>query len=152
MKIQGNKLFLQGRICIPDCLIDKYVKHWHRNETSHGHSRVLEQEFRDRVYTRDLKGACKRVVKGCKQCQAKIPKNQKAEGLLKELPIAESLFDKVTADVFELGQIQEECLYTRKPIDWVLLIQDRHSGYIQVLPCNTKHLTSEMAAKWIASQ
>ena len=34
----------------------------------------------------------------------------------------------------------------------VLLIQNRHSGYIQVLPCNTKHLTAEMAAKWTASQ
>ena len=58
----------------------------------------------------------------------------------------------MTADVFKLGQIQEEFLYTRKPIDGVLLIQDHHSGYIQVLPCNTKHLTSEMAAKWTASQ
>ena len=151
-KIQGDKLFWQGRICVPDCLIDQYVKHWHRNETAHTHSRVLEQELRHRVYTRDLKGACERVAKGCKQCQATIPKNQKAEGLLKGLPIPERLFDKVTADVFELGQIQEECLYTRKPIDGVLLIQDRHSGYIQVLPCNTKHLTSEMAAKWTASQ
>ena len=151
-KIQGDKLFWQGRICVPDCLIDQYVKHWHRNETAHTHSRVLEQGLRHRVYTRDLKGACERVAKGCKQCQATIPKNQKAEGLLKGLPIPERLFDKVTADVFELGQIQEECLYTRKPIDRVLLIQDRHSGYIQALPCNTKHLTSEMAAKWTASQ
>ena len=58
----------------------------------------------------------------------------------------------MTADVLELGQIQEECLYTRKPIDGVLLIQNSHSGYIQVLPCNTKNLTSEMAAKWTASQ
>ena len=89
---------------------------------------------------------------GCKQCQANIPKNQKAEGLLKGLPIPERLFGKVTADVFELGQIQEECLYTRNPIDGGLLIQDRHSGYIQGLPCKTKHLTSEMAAKWTESQ
>ena len=44
-KIQGDKLFWQGRICIPHCLIDKYVKHWHQNETSHGHSPVLEQEL-----------------------------------------------------------------------------------------------------------
>ena len=58
----------------------------------------------------------------------------------------------MTADVFEFGQIQEKCPYTRKPIDGVLFIQDLHSGYIQVLPCNTKHLTSVMAAKWIASQ
>ena len=40
----------------------------------------------------------------------------------------------MTVDVFELGQIQEEYLYTRKPIDGVLLIQDRYTGYIQVLP------------------
>ena len=106
-KIQGDKIFWQGRICVPDCLIDKYVKHWHRNETSYGHSRVLEQEFRHRVYIRDLKGACERVAKGCKQCQANIPKKQKAEGRLKGLPIAERLFHKVTADVFELGRIEE---------------------------------------------
>ena len=61
LKIQGDKLFWQGRICVPDCLIDKYVKHWHQNETAHGRSRVLEQELRHRVYTRDLKGACERV-------------------------------------------------------------------------------------------
>ena len=44
-KIQSDKLFWQGRVCIPDCLIDKYVKHWHQKETSDGHSRVLEQEL-----------------------------------------------------------------------------------------------------------
>ena len=115
-KIQGDKFFRQGQICIPDCIIDKYVKYWHRNETSHGHSRVLEQKLRHRVYTRDLKGACERVAKGCKQCQANIPRNQKAEGLLKGLAITKRLFDKVTADVFELGQIQEECLCKRKPM------------------------------------
>ena len=104
------------------------------------------------MYTRDLKGACERVAKGWKQCQANIPKNQKAEGLLKGLPTLERLFDKVTAEVSELGQIQEECLHTRKPINGVLLIQNRHSGYIQVLPCNTKHLASEKAAKWTAGR
>ena len=89
------------------------------------------------MYTRDLKGACERVAKGCKQCQSSIPKNQKAEGLLKRLSISERLFDKVMADVFGLGRIQEKCPYTKRPIDGVLLIQDRQSGYIRVLPCNT---------------
>ena len=103
-KIQGDKLFWQGRICVTDCLIDKYVKHWNRNETSHAHSCVLEQELRHRVYTHDLKEACERVAKGGKQCQANFPKNQKGEGLLKGLPIPERLFYKVTADVFELGE------------------------------------------------
>ena len=50
------------------------------------------------MYTQDLKRACERVAKGCKQCQAHIPKNQKAERLLKGLPIPEWFFDKVTGD------------------------------------------------------
>ena len=79
-------------------------------------------------------------------------KNQKAEGPMKGLPIPETLFNKVTADVRELGQIEEECLYTKKPIDGVLLVLDRHSGYIQAVPCNTKHLSSEMATKWTEGQ
>ena len=58
----------------------------------------------------------------------------------------------MTSDVFELRQVQEECLYTKKPIDGVLLIEDRHTGYIQVLFCNTKHVTPEMAAMWTAGQ
>ena len=116
--IQGDKFFWQERICVPDCLIDNYVKHWHRYETAHAHSRVQEQELRHRVYTRELKGACEQVAKGCKQCLSSVGKNQKAKQLLKGLPISERLFDKVTADGFELGLIQEECLYTKKPIEW----------------------------------
>ena len=54
----------------------------------------------------------------------------------------------MTADVFELGQIQEECLYTREPIDGVLLIQDRHSGYIQVLSLATRSISP---LKWLPS-
>ena len=50
-----------------------------------------------------------------------------------------------------------ECTYStylnaKKPVDGVLLIQHSHSGYIQVLPCNRKHLTCEMAAKRTATQ
>ena len=30
------------------------------------------------------------------------------------------LFNKVTTDVFELGQVQEECLYTKKLIGGLL--------------------------------
>ena len=73
-KIQGNKLFWQGRICVPDCLIDQYVKHWHRNETSHGHSRVLEQELRHRVYTGDLRSACERVAKDASNVRRTSPR------------------------------------------------------------------------------
>ena len=44
-KIQHDKLFWQGRIFVPDCLVDKYVKDYHQHETAHAHYRVLEQEL-----------------------------------------------------------------------------------------------------------
>ena len=62
------------------------------------------------------------------------------------------LFDKVTADAFKLGHIQEKSLYRKKQIDGVLSIDNRHRGNIQVRRCNTKHLRSETAAKWTARQ
>ena len=93
LKNQGDKLFWQGWICVLYCLTGRYVKHWHRRETAHTHSRVLEQELRHRVHTRDLRGACERVAKGCKECQSSITQTQKAEGLLTGLPIPERLFD-----------------------------------------------------------
>ena len=73
-KIQGDKIFSQGRIGVPDCLIDKYVKHRHRHETAHAHSGVLEQELPHGVYTRDLKGACERVAKECKHVSRASPR------------------------------------------------------------------------------
>ena len=113
-KIQGDNFFWQGRICVPHCLIDKYVKHSYRHETAHANCCVLEQELLHRVYTRDLIGKCEPVAKRCKQCQSTIPKNQKLEGLLQGLQIPEGLFKKVMADIFELGQIQEEYIHTNK--------------------------------------
>ena len=57
------------------------------------------------MYTWDLTGACEIVGKGGKQCQSSILKNQKAEALLKGLPIPQRLFDQVAANVFKMGQI-----------------------------------------------
>ena len=72
--MQGDKLFWQGRICVPDCLIDKYVEHWHRNDTACAHSRVVEQELRQRVYTRDLKGACEGLQKNASNVSRTSPR------------------------------------------------------------------------------
>ena len=52
---------------------------------------------------------------------------------------------------FYLGELDdEECHWTNKKVNGVLLIQCRHSGYIQVLPCNIESMTGKAAAKWCA--
>ena len=66
-------------------------------------------------------------------------------------PIPERLFNRVTSDFFYLGELDdEECHWTSKKVNGVLLIQCRHSGYIQVLPCNIESMTGKAAAKWCA--
>ena len=75
----------------------------------------------------------------------------KKHGHLRPHPIPERLFNRVTSDFFHLGELDdEECHWTNKKVNGVLLIQCRHSGYIQVLPCNVESKTGKAAAKWCA--
>ena len=70
---------------------------------------------------------------------------------LRPHPVPERLFDRVTSDFFYLGDLEgEDCHWTNKQINGVLLIQCRHSGYIHVLPCNVNAMTGKAAAKWCA--
>ena len=63
----------------------------------------------------------------------------------------ERLFDQVASDFLYLGDLEgEECHWTNKEIQGVLLIQCRHSGYIHVLPCNVNAMTGQAAVKWCA--
>ena len=56
-----------------------------------------------------------------------------------------------TSDFFYLGDLEGgECYWTNERFNGVLLIQCRHSGYIQLLPCNANAMTGKAAAKWCA--
>ena len=92
-----------------------------------------------------------RVAAGCAPCAVSTPPSTKKQGHLKPHPIPERLFNRVTSHFFYLGELDdEECHWTNKNINGVLLMQCRHSGYIQVLPCNIASMTSKAAAKWCA--
>ena len=92
-----------------------------------------------------------KVASSCAQCAVAVPATAKPKGYLRPHPVPERLFDRVTSDFFYLGDLEgEECHWTNKKINGVLLIQCRHSGYIHVLPCNVNAMTGKAAAKWCA--
>ena len=104
------------------------------------------QSTGSRLYTH-----CMKVAAGCAQCAVSTPPSAKKHGHLRPHPIPERLFNRVTSDFFYLGELDdEECHWTNKKVNGVLLIQCRHSGYIQVLPCNIESMTGKAAAKWCA--
>ena len=80
-----------------------------------------------------------------------VPATAKPKGYLRPHPVPERLFDRVTSDFFYLGDLEgEECHWTNKKTNGVLLIQCRHSGYIHVFPCNVNAMTGKAAAEWCA--
>ena len=86
-----------------------------------------------------------KVAAGCAQCAVSTPPSAKKHGHLRPHPILERLFNRVTSDFFYLGELDdEECHWTNKKVNGVLLIQCRHSGYIQVLPCNIESMTGKL--------
>ena len=92
-----------------------------------------------------------KVASSCAQCAVAVPATAKPKGYLRPHPVPERLLDRVTSDFLYPGDLEgEECHWTNKKINGVLLIQCRHSGYIHVLPCNVNAMTGKAAAKWCA--
>ena len=102
--------------------------------------------FGSRLYTHGM-----RVAAGCAKCCVSMPLSTKKHGHLKPRRFPGRLFNRVSSDFFFLSRLDDkECHWTKKKLNGVLLIQCRHSGYIQVLPCNIESKTGKAAAKWCA--
>ena len=149
--LDNGKLLMNGKLCVPDRLASRVFKWWHKWETPHSHGAKLWKSIRHRLLGAQLHTHCMKVASSCAQCAVAVPATAKPKGYLRPHPVPERLFDRVTSDFFHLGDLEgEECHWTNKKINGVLLIQCRHSGYIHVLPCNLNAMTGKAAAKWCA--
>ena len=137
---------MEGKLCV---LPPPVLNQWHKWESHHVHSRMLWSMIKLRLFRSRLYTHCTRVAAGCTQCAVSTPPSARKHGHLKPHPILERLFNRVTGDFFYLGQLDdEECHWTNKKVSGLLLIQRRHSGYIQVLHCNIESMTGKAAAQW----
>ena len=79
------------------------------------------------------------------------PPRAKTHGHPKPHRILRRLLNRVTSDFFYLGELaDEECHWTNKKVNGVLLIQCCHSDAIQVLRCIIGSMTGKAAVKWCA--
>ena len=71
---------------------------------------IKHKLFGSRVYIH-----CMRVAAGCAECSVSTPSSAKEHGHLKPHPIPQRLFNRVTSDIFYLGELDdEECHWTDK--------------------------------------
>ena len=149
--LDGGKLWMEGKLCVPDALAPRVLNWWHKWESRHAHGRRLWSMIKHRLFGSRLYTHCMRVAARCAQCAVSTPPSAKKRGHLKPHPIPGRLLNRVTSDFLYLGELDdEECHWSNKKVNGVLLIQCRRSGYIQVLPCNIESMTGKAAAKWCA--
>ena len=121
--LDGGKLWMAGKLCVPDALAPRVLNWWHKWECSHAHGRRLWSMIKHRLFGSRLYTHCMRVAAGCAQCAVSTPPSAKKHGHLKPHPIPKRLFNRVTSDFFYLGELNdEECHWTNKKVNGVLLI------------------------------
>ena len=140
---------MEGKLCVRDALAPRVLNWWHKWESPQADGRRLWPMIKHRLFGSRLYTHCMRVAAGCANCAVSTPPSARKHGHLKPHPIPVGLFNRVTSDIFYLGELDdEECHWTKKNVNGVLLIKCRHSGYIQVLPCNIESMDGKAAAKW----
>ena len=91
--------------------------------------RILWSMINHRLFASRLYTHCMKVAAGCAQCAVSTPPSAKKHGHLKPHPVPEHLFNRVANDFLYLGELDdEECHWTNKKVDGVLLIHSRPSG------------------------
>ena len=140
--LDGEKLWMEGKLCVPDALAPRVLNCSHKWESPHAHGRRLWSMIKHRLFGSRPYIRCVRVGAGCTRCAFSMPPSAKKYGDLKQHPIPECLFNRVSSDFFYLSELDdEECHWTNKNVKGVFIIQCPHSGYIQVLPCNIQPMT-----------
>ena len=144
----SRKLWMNGKLCVSDRLASRVVNWWHKWETPHSRGAELWKSIEQRLFGARLHTHCMRVASSCARCAVAMPATAKPKGYLRPHSVPEQIFDRVTSDFFGLGDLEgEECHWTNKRVNNVLLIQCRHSGHIHVLPCNVNAMTGKAVAK-----
>ena len=149
--LDNGKLWMNGKLCVPHRLASRVVNWCQKWETPHSHCVKLWKSIKSHLSGARLHTRCLKVASSCAQCAPAVRATANPEGYLRPHPVPERLVDRVTSDFFYLSDLEgEECHWTTKKVNGVLLNQRRHSGYIHVLLCNVNAMTRKAAAKWCA--
>ena len=119
----NGKLWMNGKLCVPERLASRVVNWWHKWETPHSHGAKLRKSIIHRLFGAQLHTHCMRVASSCAQCAVAVPATAKPKGYLRPHPVPERFFEGVTSPFFYLGELEgEECHWTKKKRNGVLLI------------------------------
>ena len=141
--LMEDKMFHDGKICVPKELVDSVLSYWHQHETPHSSGPVMATDLQHRMEIDDMDKRCKALASSCSQCQAAQPPNFRRTGKLLPHPVPDRVMDKVAMDLFHFTP----CTVDGIKYDTALLITDLKSGYIVCVPTTEAGLTAEKTGK-----
>ena len=113
--LDNGKLWMNGKLWVPDRLASRAVNWWRKWETPYSHGTILRKSIQHRLLGAPLHTHCMKVASSCAQCAVAVSATAKPKGYLRPHAIPEQLFDRVTSDFFYLGDLEgEECHWTNK--------------------------------------
>ena len=140
---EDGKLFKHGLLLVPEGRVEQLSEQWHHRMMHPGVNKMKQDmERRFLLPVNDLKGYLKGITKACPVCQACNPPNQDHSGVQKWTPIPDTPMESVSMDIFSMPLIK----VGKETFDAVVLVVDRHSGYLVAVPVHKTGLCAKTVA------
>ena len=80
--LDGGKLWMEGKLCVPDALAPRVLNWWHKWESPHAHGRRLWSMIKHRLFGSRLYTHCMKVAAGCApMCCLDAPQREEARAI-----------------------------------------------------------------------
>ena len=120
--LDNGKLWMNGKLCVPDRWASTVVYGWHKWETPHSHGAKLWKSIKHCSFGARLHTHCMKVASSCAQCAVAVPATARPKGYLRPHPVPKRLFDRVTSDFLYLRDLEgEECHWTNRKPQWCVI-------------------------------
>ena len=147
VRIFQDKMLWDGRICIPENLVEEVIREQHVYMGHIGIQRLANEVKRRYALPGQVKllEVVRDVRRRCAICQACEPPNWNTSLPIRYTPVPTHIMTSVALDVFAMPNVKWQGIM----YDQILLCVDRLSGWVIARPCQKLGLTAEKAAHLI---
>ena len=127
----GDKLFLKDKLLVPENRVEDLIDHWHNAQLMRPGRDKVQRDLESRfLFPPGYYAVLNRYCKACAVCRATKHPNWSTAGNPVYTAILESPMTSVSMDVLAVLEVTVE----GEVFDCVILVVDRHSGYMVAVP------------------
>ena len=140
----NKRLYHRGKIVVPVSLFLEVVIKIHEFHHS-GRDKTIElfnRRYRVELSDFHVRKSIQDIIAACTVCGSSKPRNSKKPDRLVHHPVPPYIFSSMCMDFVDLPRVR----YKKNYYDYLFVIVDRLSGYIQAIPCEKEGLTGAACA------